>query len=148
MLLLWESTVLLHPSGLALWPWPARRWWAGTCSTLFPFMYLAQAKGWGMEWPEAGCGMQLAAFHVLVDRLSVLLLVKLRLPVKPSHCFYRDLSYWVDWKTVEVSVTVLGLGLCSWAWFGYWWPERASGASTWPGRATCLCCGHGRAFSH
>ena len=125
MLLLWEFTVLLHPSGLALWPWPDRRWWAGTCSTLFPFMSLAPAEGWGMEWPDAGCGMQLAAFHVLVDRLSVLLEVKHRPPVKPSRCLDLSSCEVVDWKTVE-----------------------GAGASTWPGRATCLCCGPGRASSH
>ena len=60
-----------------------------------------------MVWPVAGCGMQLAAFHVLVDRLSLLLEVKLRPPVNPSRCLDRDLSSWADWKTVEVS-----WGLC------------------------------------
>ena len=60
-----------------------------------------------MVWPVTGCRMQLAAFQVLVDRLSVLLEVKLRPPVKPSRCLDRNLSSWVDWKTVEVAVAFL-----------------------------------------
>ena len=43
---------------------------------------------------------------MLVDRLSVLLELKLLPPVKPSRCLDRDLSSCevVDWKTDEVAV--------------------------------------------
>ena len=69
-------------------------------------MSLAPAEFWGMEWPDVGCGMQWPAFHVQVDRLSVLLELKLRPPVKPSCCLDRDLFSCevVDRKTDKVAV--------------------------------------------